>query len=79
MKRNPSDVAKARAPAIALISLAVLGLILFFLAALAPVYGGDASGFRPSTGLMGLGAILFGASIFGAVALVLLGFNRNRK
>lgn len=79
MKRNLTDVLKARAPAIALISLAMLGLLLFFLAALAPAYVGETSDFRPSAALMAIGAILFAASIFGAVALALLGFSRHRE
>lgn len=79
MKRNPMVFLKARAPAIALISLAMSGLFLFFLAALAPAYLGETSDFRPSAALMVIGAILLAASIFGAVALALLGSGRHWK
>lgn len=78
MKPDPAHGARGRAPAIALISTAALGLLAFFLAALAPAYVGETSDFRPSAALIGLGAILLGASIVGALALALSGFKRHR-
>lgn len=78
MKLDPTRGAWGRAPAVALISTAALGLLAFFLAALAPAYVGESSDFRPSAALIGLGAILLGASIVGALALALSGFKRQR-
>lgn len=78
MKPEPSRPAKARAPAIALMSLAVLGLLLFLLAALAPVYPGVSSDQFSTIVLLGLGAILLGLSIFGAVLLALLELKNSR-
>ena len=78
MKPDPNHGARRREPAIALISMAILGLLAFFLAALAPAYLGATSDFLSSTALIGLGIILLGASILGALALALIGFKRHR-
>lgn len=75
---EPSRRAKARAPAIALISVAVLGLLLFLLAALAPAYLGATHGQFPSVALLGLGAFMLGVSIFGGVLLALLALRDSR-
>jgi hypothetical protein len=78
MKYDPTHNAGRRAPAVALISMAVLGLLMFFLAAFAPAYAGATSSSLPTAVLIGLGAMLLGLSILGALALVLIGFNRHR-
>jgi hypothetical protein len=59
-------------------SLAVLGLLLFLLAALAPVYPGVSPDQSPTIVLLGFGAILLGLSIFGAVLLALLELKNSR-
>jgi hypothetical protein len=76
------EAAKTRASAIALISIAFLGVLLFLLSALvsalAPAYAGLSGGSLPSVVLAALGAILFGLSILGALFLVLLGNKSHR-
>jgi hypothetical protein len=78
MRPDPTRPAKTRAPAIALISLAVLGLLMFLLAALAPAYLGVTADDLPSRAFMGLGALMLGLSIVGAVLLALLGLKNHR-
>lgn len=72
------EAAKTRSSAIALISIAFLGVLLFLLAALAPAYAGLSGGSLPSVVLAALGAIMFGLSILGALFLVLLGNKSHR-
>lgn len=75
--QNPSD--RRRVSAIALISLASLGLLLFFLAALAPAYLGQSAGSLPSTVLLGLGGLMVGLSVIAGLLMALPGLKRPRS
>ncbi len=73
------EAAKTRASAIALISIAFLGVLLFLLAALAPVYAGLSGGGLPSAVLAALGALMLSFSIIGALLLALLGHRKRQN
>jgi len=75
---KPKRPAKAQAPAIALISVAVSGLLLCLLAALAPAWLGASNDRFPAVALLGLGSFMLGLSIFGAIALALFALRRSR-
>lgn len=79
MRPTQIDAAKSRAPAIILISLAVSGLLLFFIAALVLTPAGETFGGMPSQILMGMGSLLLGLSVLGALAFVMLGFKRRQR
>ena len=70
--------AKTRASAIALISFAFFGVLLFLLAALVPSYAGPLSNGLPSVVLAALGALMLGLSIIGALLMVLLRHKDHR-
>lgn len=77
MSPEPTRVANTQAPAIALISIAALGLLLILLAALAPAYPGLFSDTLPTIVLLGIGALMLGLSIFGAALLVVSSLKRQ--
>ncbi len=73
------EAARKSAPAIALISFAFFGILLFILAALAPAYAGLPSDSLPSVILVVLGALMFSLSIIGALLLGLLGHRKRQN
>lgn len=75
---NPDKAKNERAPAIAVISIAFMGLLLFIFAALAPAFEGQIDG-SATVVLAGLGALMLGISIFGALLMVLIGARNNQE
>ena len=69
---------KANTPSIVLISLAIVGFSLIFLAALDLVYASGTGPERAPMALVVSGATLMGASMIGAVLLALLRLSSRR-